>query len=364
MTHRVYNFGAGPTMLPTTVMEKVQAEWLDYQGMGVSVIEISHRSPEFKAVLNEAIQLFRKLTNLPENYQVLFMHGGANLQWSALPLNLVQRSSTRKVQYYETGIFAKRAHKEATRYANVDIVASSADTNFDRIPPFDPERVDADAAYFHITGNNTIYGTRWHQYPDTGEVPLVVDTTSDILSWVVDFSKIGVMYASLQKNLGPSGVAIVIVRDDLLGQALPETPSLLNYEICAKDNSLTNTNNTFAIYVAKLMLEWIEAQGGVTAFEALNKRKSAVLYDVIDQSDFYQAVAHPDHRSDMNVPFNLPNNNALLEPFLKESEAAGLYALKGHRSVGGLRASIYNAMPMEGVEALAVFMQEFEKKYR
>lgn len=360
MSGKVYNFGAGPAMLPEPVMEKIQQEWLDYQGMGVSVIEISHRAKEFVSVLNEAQSLFRELTGLPENYRILFIHGGARMQFSALPLNLAGRKPGKRCLYFETGNFAKLAAKDGKDFCNVEIVASSAETDYDRIPEYDPAVFTDDVSYVHITGNNTIYGTRWNSFPETGDVPLIADMTSEILSRQIDYSKFGVIYAGMQKNLGPSGMAMVIIREDLLGYADPQTPLLLNYTQADKDNSLTNTTNTFAIYTTKLVLEWLREQGGVAAFEKRNEEKAARLYQVIDASDYYRGVAHPEHRSIMNVSFKLPTEE-LDDKFLKEAEAEGLYALKGHRNVGGVRASIYNPMPLAGIEKLASFMQEFEK---
>lgn len=360
MADKVYNFGAGPAMLPEPVMQKIQQEWLDYQGMGVSVIEISHRAKEFVAVLEEAQALFRELSGVPDNYRILFIHGGARMQFSALPLNLAGRKPGKKCLYFETGNFAKLAWKDAKDLCNVEVVASGAETNYDRIPDYDPAAITDDASYVHITGNNTIYGTRWNKFPETGDVPLIADMTSEILSRKIDYSKFGVVYAGMQKNLGPSGMAMVIIREDLLGSAAAETPLLLNYTQADKDNSLTNTTNTFAVYTTKLVLEWLKEQGGVEAIEKRNEEKSAKLYQVIDASDYYRGVAHPEHRSIMNVSFNLPSEE-LEAKFLKEAGAAGLYALKGHRNVGGIRASIYNPMPMAGVEKLAAFMQAFEK---
>lgn len=360
MADKVYNFGAGPAMLPEPVMQKIQQEWLDYQGMGVSVIEISHRAKEFVAILEEAQALFRELTELPDNYRILFIHGGARMQFSALPLNLAGRKPGKKCLYFETGNFAKLSSKDAKEFCNVEIAASSAETNYDRIPEYDPAIFTDDVSYVHITGNNTIYGTRWNQFPETGDVPLIADMTSEILSRKIDYSKFGIIYAGMQKNLGPSGMAMVIIREDLLGHADAKTPCLLNYTQADKDNSLTNTTNTFAVYTTKLVLEWLKEQGGVAAIEKRNEEKSAKLYQVIDASDYYRGVAHPEHRSIMNVSFNLPSEE-LEAKFLKEAGAIGLYALKGHRNVGGIRASIYNPMPMAGVEKLAAFMQEFEK---
>lgn len=360
MTERVYNFGAGPAMLPEPVMRKIQEEWLDYQGMGVSLIEISHRAKEFTEVLNQALVLFRELAGVPDNYRILFMHGGARMQFSAIPMNLAGRVPGRKCLYAETGNFAKVAAQEAQRFGQVKTVVSSAVTDYDRIPELPVNLVDQDAAYLHITGNNTIYGTRWNQFPDGGQVPVIADMTSELLSRQIDYHQFGLVYAGLQKNLGPSGVAMVIIRDDLLGHADKTTPTLLDYTQCDKDNSLTNTANTFAIYVVKLVLEWLKAEGGVAAMEKVNEAKAARLYQVIDASDFYRGIALSQHRSIMNVPFVLADEQ-LTARFLDQALEEGLYALPGYRSVGGVRASIYNPMPMAGVEALAQFMEEFER---
>jgi len=361
MAEKIYNFGAGPAMLPEPVMQKIQQEWLDFQGMGVSIIEISHRSKEFIAVLEEAKSLFRELTGLPDNYRILFVHGGARMQFSALPLNFAERVPSRKCLYVESGNFAELAAKEAAIFSNMEVIASSSETDFDRIPELAPDSIDQTASYVHITSNNTLYGTRWNQFPETGNVPLIADMTSELLSRQIDYNQFGVVYAGLQKNLGPSGMAMVIVRDDLLGYADKKTPTLLNYTQCDKDNSLTNTTNTFAVYVIKLVLEWLKEQGGVSAIEKLNEQKAARLYQVIDSSDFYHGVAQPESRSIMNVVFKMANED-LDAKFLQGAEAVGLYALKGHRNVGGIRASIYNPMPMTGVEKLARFMEEFERK--
>ncbi len=361
MIDKVYNFGAGPAMLPEPVMRKIQEEWLNYRGMGVSMIEISHRADEFIEVLEEAKALFRELTNLPDNYRILFMHGGARMVFSALPLNLAGRSATRKCLYAETGNFAKVAAQEAQKFCQVKTVCSSAASGYDHIPELPLEWVDQDAAYLHITGNNTIFGTRWNSFPDTGKVPLIADMTSELLSRRIDYKRFGVVYAGLQKNLGPSGMAMVIIRDDLLGFADAATPTLLDFTQADKDNSLTNTTNTFAIYVIKLVLEWLKEQGGVAAMEKINEAKAARLYQVIDSSDFYRGIAQPEHRSIMNVSFLL-NGDGLTAKFLQQAEGHGLYALKGYRSVGGVRASIYNPMPMVGVDKLASFMEEFARQ--
>jgi phosphoserine aminotransferase len=360
MSQQVYNFGAGPAMLPVPVMQKIQEEWFNFQGLGVSVIEVSHRAKQFEKVLLDAQERFRQLTNLPENYKILFVHGGARMQFSALPMNLAARSASKKCLYVETGNFAKLANKDAKAYGDIRVIASSADTNYNYLPEITPEMVDQDAAYLHMTTNNTIYGSRYNSFPDTGAVPLIADQTSEILSREIDYSKFGCIYAGLQKNLGPSGTAIVIIREDLLGHAYPETPTLLNYEQCAKDNSLTNTANTFAIYTTGLVLEWLQEQGGVAAMEQVNEQKAKTLYDIIDAGDYFRGVIKPEFRGTMNVSFNLPSEE-LEAKFLKEAGEQGLYALKGHRSVGGIRASIYNAMPKAGVDALATFMKEFEK---
>lgn len=360
MSSRVFNFGAGPAMLPTEVMEKAQQEFLDYGGLGASVVEISHRSKDFNAIVDRCDELIRELSGVPENYQLLYAHGGARMQFSAMPLNLLQRSPEKKALYFDTGNFAKLARKEAERYGHIKIAASGEETNFDRIPEVSPADIDQDAAYAHLTSNNTIYGTRWEQYPDTGDVPLVADMTSDIFSRVVDYSQFGAVYAGFQKNLGPSGVALVMMREDLIGNAMPQTPTLLDYKVYADNHSLANTINTFAMYMLMLMLEWKKEQGGIAALQQVNEQKAATLYDLVDSSDFYLGSAQPESRSIMNVTFNLANND-LSGLFLEQALENGLYALKGHRAVGGIRASIYNAMPLAGVQALAEFMKEFER---
>jgi phosphoserine aminotransferase len=348
-------------MLPTPVMERIRDEFMDYRGLGASLIEISHRSKEFDQIIDRADELFKRLVKLPSNYKVLYMHGGARMQFSSIPMNLLPLKPARKAIYAKTGEFAKIALQEAERYGQIETIVSSEDTGFDRIPYVDPAKVDQNASYFHITGNNTIYGTRWHQFPQTGNVPLVCDMTSEILSRVVDYSKFGVIYAGMQKNIGPSGMAMVIIREDLLGHAMESIPTLLDFAVMAKDHSLTNTTNTFAIYVAALVFEWLEGQGGVEAIEKVNNEKARLLYEALDNSPFYKPYVHREHRSIMNVTFNLPNET-LNDKFVKESGKEGLYALKGHRSVGGIRASIYNAMPLAGVQKLIDFMKEFERK--
>jgi phosphoserine aminotransferase len=362
MSQRVFNFTAGPAMLPAPVMKRIHEEFFDFQGLGASVIEISHRSPQFEAVLFETEDLVKELLALPKNYKVVFCHGGGQMQFSMVPLNLMGLKPGRKAQFIESGNFSERAEEEAQRYGKVDIVASTRDTKYDHIPAFDPKMVDPDASYFHITTNNTIMGTSWQTFPDTNGVPLVGDQTSEILSRVVDYSKFGLVYAGAQKNLAPPGFAIVIVREDLLNHADATTPKLLNYTQLAKDRSLTNTVNTFSIYVANLVLHWLKNLGGVAAVEKINRAKADRVYRALDASKgFYRGHAQKDSRSIMNVTFTLPSDD-LLKKFIAEALTHGLYGLKGHARLGGIRASIYNGMPPEGCEALAAFMEEFCRK--
>ncbi len=358
---RVFNFGAGPAMLPTSVMEKARDEFLNFKDLGAGLIEISHRSKEFDAVINRTDELFRELSGLPDNFKILYVHGGAQMQFSAIPMNLIGRNPAHKAAYLETGNFASLARKEASRYGNITVAATSEATNFDRIPDFNPASLDADTSYVHLTSNNTIFGTRWNQFPDTGDIPLVADMTSELLSRQLDYNKFGAIFAGLQKNLGPAGMALVLMREDLLGNALPYTPSLLDYSVYEKSHSLQNTNNTFAIYMMCLVLEWLKEQGGVAAIEAINEKKAALLYEAIDSTDFYIGSAHKADRSVMNVTFNIADPE-LSAAFLSEADKLGLYALKGHRLVGGIRASIYNAMPIEGCAALVEFMKDFERR--
>lgn len=359
--NRVYNFSPGPAMLPEPVLVQVREEFLNYAGLGASIIEISHRSKEFESVAENAITLFRELVSLPANYSVLFVHGGGRMQFSAVPLNLIGRVPSKKALYVETDVFSTNAIQDAAPYGQIEVLASSRGTGFDRIPEVPPGKIDQDAAYLHITTNNTVYGTRWNQFPETGRVPLVGDATSEILSRVMDYARFGIVYAGMQKNLGPSGTAIVVVRKDLLGAALPTTPPLLNYAVADESHSMLNTPGTFNIYVARLVLQWIKDIGGVAEIERRNNQKADLLYDCLDRSAFYRAYAHRVHRSIMNVTFKLPSKERT-EEFLKKAGKEGLYALKGYRSVGGIRASLYNAMPVEGVQALVSFMKEFERR--
>ncbi len=361
MSEPIYNFGAGPATLPAPVMQRIQKEFLNFNNMGISIIEISHRSKEFEALLSSCDALIRELANIPANYQLLYTHGGAQMQFAAVPLNLLGRKPARKGVYCETGHFSRLANEEAKRYGNIVIASSSKDSKYDHIPAFTRAMVDADASYAFITSNNTIFGTQYRDYPDMGDIPLVIDATSDIFSRQMDFSKTGIVFAGLQKNLGPSGTALVIVREDLIGTPLERTPSLLDYAVYQKNHSMPNTINTFAIYTMHLVLQWMKELGGIPAIEKMNAEKAAALYNVIDASDFYQGNAQKAHRSLMNATFACPTAE-LDALFVKEALANGLYALKGHRIVGGVRASIYNPMPLAGCVKLAEFMTEFARK--
>ncbi len=356
----VYNFAAGPAMLPLPVMRQIQKEFLDWRGLGISVIEISHRSKEFIALLAETDELFRQVSGVPENFAILYCHGGAQMQFSMVPMNLIGLRPARKALYVETGNFAQRARQEAEKFGEIEVVASGEAGNFARLPDLRSLTLDKTASYIHLTSNNTLYGTQWTSYPDTQGIPLVVDATSDILSRPMDWNQIGVLYAGAQKNLGPAGIAMAIVRKDLLGHAGPHCPRLMDYQTYAQNQSMANTPNTFAMYAINLVLKWQLQEGGLKVMQQRSLEKARLLYETLDQSSFYQGTADPQHRSLMNVTFVLPNE-ALLELFLSEALANGLVALKGHRAVGGVRASIYNPMPLAGVRVLADFMQQFEK---
>jgi phosphoserine aminotransferase len=360
MSDPVYNFGAGPAMLPFPVMQQIREEFLDFNNMGVSVIEISHRSKEFEAVLARCDELMREIGNIGDSHEILYMHGGAQMQFSAVPLNLLGLKPAHKAVYTETGNFSRLANVEAARYGDIVIASSSKDSHYDHLPPFTRDMVPDDASYAFLTSNNTIYGTQYRDYPDMGDMPLVIDATSDIYSRPVDFSRIGVMFAGLQKNLGVSGTAVVVVRKDLIGHAAERTPSLLDYAVNQKNHSMPNTINTFAIYAMTLVLQWIKDQGGLAAMARTNEAKARVLYDTIDSLDFYRGTAQPQDRSLMNVTFVLPNEE-LTTRFLQQALEQGMYALKGHRMVGGVRASIYNPLPLAGCHKLAEFMKEFAR---
>ena len=357
---RVYNFSAGPSMLPEAVLEKAAAEMLDYEGSGQSVMEMSHRSKVYQSIIDKTEALLREIMNIPENYKVLFLQGGASSQFAMVPMNLMTGSG--KADYIVTGQWAKKAFKEAARYGDAKAVASSEDKTFSYIPKLTKEDFRPDADYVHICMNNTIYGTVYHDLPDTGDVPLVADISSCILSKPIDVTKFGILYAGAQKNMAPSGVTVVIIREDLIGKAMDITPTMFNYQTHADNGSMFNTPPCYTIYVMKLVLEWIKENfGGLEKMKELNEKKAKLLYDFLDNSKLFKGTVVPEDRSLMNVPF-ITGNDELDAKFVKESTAAGFVNLKGHRSVGGMRASIYNAMPLAGVEALVAFMQKFEEE--
>jgi phosphoserine aminotransferase len=355
---RCYNFSAGPANLPLEVLEKAQADLVNYQGTGMSVMEMSHRGKDYSLIHEKAANDLRALMGIPENYHVLFLQGGASTQFAAVPLNLF--SSSKQADYVNTGAWSKKAIAEAKRYGEVNVVASSEDTTFNYIPTLSKDMFTPTADYVHITSNNTIYGTCFPQLPDTGDVPLVCDMSSEILSKVYDVSKFGVIYAGAQKNIGPSGLTIVIVREDLIGKALDFTPTMLNYQTHAASDSKFNTPPCFTIYMAGLVFDWMLNSGGLEAMESRNREKASILYDYLDQSDLFSATVTGSHRSIMNIPF-ITGNGDLDKKFIDEAESRNFKTLKGHRSVGGMRASIYNAFPKEGVEKLVDFMGEFER---
>ena len=356
---RIFNFSAGPAILPEPVLLEAQRDLVALPGVGMSVLEISHRSKAFEAILAQTEADLRTLGTVPPNYKVLFLQGGASLQFSMVPLNLLTPGTT--ADYIVTGGWAQKAVKEARRVGNVHIAGSTEAENFSRIPRQDELTLTPGAAYVHITTNNTLYGTEWAAEPAVGDVPLVADTSSDMFSRPIDVSKYGLIYAGAQKNLGPSGVTLVIVRDDLLPRSSKDLHTMLNYAVHAENGSMYNTPPCFGIYLMGLVMKWALAQGGLEAIAAANERKAAALYAEIDRTGFYRGTAGTGSRSRMNVTFRLPTE-ALEATFVKESTAAGLDGLKGHRSVGGMRASIYNAFPEAGVTALVEFMREFERK--
>ena len=353
---RIFNFSAGPSMLPLPVLEKAQADLVNYQGTGMSVMEMSHRSPAFEKIITDAEALLRKLMEIPDNYKVLFLQGGASTQFAAVPLNLLNGSH--KADYVVTGQFSKKAYKEAQKYGDIKLAASSEDKNNTYIPCLTSADFRADADYVHICWNNTIFGTKWNYIPDTGASPLVADMSSAILSEPVDVSKFGLIYAGAQKNIAPAGVTIVIVREDLIGKADPKIPVMLDYATQAENGSMYNTPPCWSIYIAKLVFEYLLETGGLTERKKINEKKASILYDYLDSQDYYIAAAEKEARSMMNVTF-VTGNPDLDKRFASEASAQGLVNLKGHRSVGGMRASIYNAMPIEGVEKLVVFMKQF-----
>ena len=355
---RKYNFCAGPAALPEAVLEQARDEMLDWQGAGLSVMEMSHRSPEIVGIAERAEATLRELLGISDDYAVLFLQGGASSQFSAVPLNL--GGSTGAADYLNTGQWSKKAIAEAKRYLDVNVVATAEGSNFSTIPPQSEWALGENAAYLHYTPNETIGGVEFFWTPEVG-APLVVDMSSTILSRPADVNQYGVIYAGAQKNIGPAGLTLVIVRKDLLGQASEQCPAMLNWQIAAENESMYNTPPTFALYLAGLVFDWVKAQGGLEAMEAINRRKAEKLYGAIDGSDFYANPVEVPSRSLMNVPFTLANAD-LDKAFLSEAEAAGLLNLKGHRSVGGMRASIYNAVTEQAVDALISFMQDFEAR--
>ncbi len=357
---RVYNFSAGPSMLPESVLAKAAAEMMDYQGSGQSVMEMSHRSKVYQGIFDETEALLREVMEIPDNYKVLFLQGGASTQFAMIPMNLMTGSG--KADYVVTGQFAKKAYKEAKLFGEVNLVASSEDKTFSYIPKLDPATFTPDADYFYICMNNTIFGTVYHDLPETGNVPLVADASSCILSRPIDVSKFGILYAGAQKNMAPAGVTVVIIREDLIGKPMDKTPTMLDYAAHAEAGSMYNTPPCYSIYMMKLVLEWIKNEvGGLDKMLERNEKKAGILYDYLDNSKLFKSPVAKEDRSLMNVPF-VTGNADMDAKFVKEAAAAGFVNIKGHRSVGGMRASIYNAMPIEGVEKLVAFMKKFEEE--
>lgn len=357
---RVYNFSAGPSMLAESVLKKAADQMLDYEGSGQSVMEMSHRSKVYQSIIDSAEALLRSVMNIPDNYKVLFLQGGASTQFAMVPMNLMTGSG--KADYIITGQWANKAYKEAARYGKARIVASSQDKTYSYIPETKREDFDPEADYVHICLNNTIYGTKYPTLPDTGDIPLVADISSCILSEPIDVSKFVLLYAGAQKNVAPAGLTIVIVREDMLGRAMDITPTMLNYVTHAENGSMFNTPPCYNIYICKLVLEWIQNEiGGLEAMKALNIKKANLIYDFLDNSALFKGTVEKNSRSLMNIPF-VTGNEELDAKFVKEAAAAGFVNLKGHRSVGGMRASVYNAMPLEGVEKLVSFMKKFEEE--
>jgi len=360
VSKRAFNFCAGPAALPEAVLQRAQAELLDWQGKGLSVMEMSHRSDDYVAIAEKAEQDLRDLLSIPSDYKVLFLQGGASQQFAEIPLNLLPEDGT--ADYIDTGIWSKKSIEEARRYGNVNVAASAKPYDYFAIPGQNEWQLSKNAAYLHYASNETIGGLQFDWIPETGDVPLVVDMSSDILSREVDISKFGLIYAGAQKNIGPSGLVVAIIREDLLGRARSSCPTMLNYKIAADNGSMYNTPATFSWYLSGLVFEWLKEQGGVAAMEQRNKAKKDLLYKAIDASEFYSNPIAKNARSWMNVPFRLADER-LDKPFLAGADARGLLNLKGHRSVGGMRASIYNAVGLDAVEALVAYMVEFEKEH-
>jgi phosphoserine aminotransferase len=358
-TTRIFNFSAGPAVLPLPVLEAAQRDLISLPGVGMSVMEISHRSSTFENMLNTAISDIRALANVPSNYKILMLQGGASLQFSMVPMNLLPSGGV--ADYVDTGSWSDKAIKEARKTGAVKVAATTKPDNYSRIPAQSELVLTPGAAYVHVTSNNTIEGTEWKVLPDVGDAPLVADASSNIFGGPIDVGRYGLIYAGAQKNLGPSGVTLVIIREDLLARAPETLPTMLNYKVHAENNSLYNTPNTFGIYILGLTVKWVLSLGGLPAMTAVNRRKAEKIYAEIDRTGFYRGTAQKESRSTMNVTFRLGSED-LEKAFVKESTAAGLDGLKGHRSVGGMRASIYNAFPEDGVDALVDFMREFERK--
>ena len=359
-SERIFNFSAGPAVLPVPVLEEAQRNLVALPGVGMSILEVSHRSKVFEDVLARAEADIRQLAGVPSNYRVLFLQGGASLQFTMVPMNLLPREST--ADYLVTGVWSTKAVDEAKKIGNVHVAATTKAEQFTRIPRAEEIVLTPGAAYVHMTSNNTIYGTEWKTLPDVGDVPLVSDTSSDMFSRPIEVARHALIYAGAQKNMGPAGVTVVIIREDLLARSAASLPVMLSYAVHAENKSLYNTPPVFAIYMLGLVTQWLIGRGGLEAIAAVNERKACKLYAEIDRTGFYRGTAQKESRSLMNVTFRLPSEE-LEKQFVKDAEAAGLDGLKGHRSVGGIRASIYNAFPEEGIDALAHFMKEFERRH-
>jgi phosphoserine aminotransferase len=360
-SNRIFNFSSGPAVLPVPVLEQAQSELVSLPGVGMSILEVSHRSKVFEDVLARAEADIRELAKVPANYRVLFLQGGASLQFSMVPMNLLSQGAT--ADYLVTGVWSAKAVDEAKKIGKVSIAATTKAEQFTRIPRTEEIVLTSGAAYVHMTSNNTIYGTEWKALPETGDTPLVSDMSSDIFSQPIDVNRHAIIYAGAQKNMGPAGVTVVIIREDLLARSPAALPSMLSYAVHAGNGSMYNTPPVFAIYMLGLVTRWLIGQGGLEAIAVVNERKAAKLYAEIDRTDFYRGTAQKESRSLMNVTFRLPSED-LETQFVKDAAAAGLDGLKGHRSVGGIRASIYNAFPEEGIDALVTFMRDFEQRYR
>lgn len=357
---RVYNFSAGPAVLPLEVLEKAQSEFVCFQDSGMSVMEMSHRSKAYSQIIEGTEAKLRQLMQIPDTYKVLFLQGGASLQFTMVPMNLM--TGSKKADFIDTGVWSSKAIKEAKKFGKANVIASSKADTYSYIPTYKKEQFDKEADYVYICQNNTIYGTKFNTLPDTGNVPLVADLSSCILSEKMDVSRYGIIFAGAQKNLGPAGVTVVIIREDLIGRVDESIPTMLNYKTHVANDSMFNTPPTYAIYMLGLVLEWMLAQGGIEVIEKKNKEKASILYDYLDTSKLFRGTAAKEDRSLMNIPF-VTGDETLDAAFVKAATAKGLVNLKGHRSVGGMRASIYNAMPIDGVKALVDFMKQFERQY-